>query len=310
MMFSYDEMNPLTEKRQLLRVKSSTERILCNKIPITVREKKEEKTVKSYKNDCKIIKQIIESITQSAQLKDEQKEMLLSLEKIVNNIIIEKEKETKKNKQFNSLKIEPLFNSINYLSSPTTKDSIINSIQKQIISLKKTLIKKEKEIKHLEKKNHELVLKLSEEAIKSSVLKEIAEEEQKKLRKNREKYKIIISEIQNRNNTINQMRLTSCKSYSIDKPSINLSYLPNTINDQLMLTEQKCKNSKKIYLLKNKSIQSNLVTKLSKKEQKHNLYEKRKNSFDIITMDNIRLIVNNDYSNTIERKPLFTQSQF
>ena len=106
------------------------------------------------------------------------------------------------------------------------------------------------------------------------------------------------------------MRLTSCKSYSIDKPSINLSYLPNTINDQLMLTEQKCKNSKKIYLLKNKSIQSNLVTKLSKKEQKHNLYEKRKNSFDIITMDNIRLIVNNDYSNTIERKPLFTQSQF
>ena len=140
MMFSYDEMNPLSEKRQLLRVKSSTERILCNKIPITVREKKEEKTVKSYKNDCKIIKQIIESITQSAQLKDEQKEMLLSLEKIVNNIIIEKEKETKKNKQFNSLKIEPLFNSINYLSSPTTKDSIINSIQKQIISLKKTLI--------------------------------------------------------------------------------------------------------------------------------------------------------------------------
>ena len=98
MMFSYDEMNPLSEKRQLLRVKSSTERILCNKIPITVREKKEEKTVKSYKNDCKIIKQIIESITQSAQLKDEQKEMLLSLEKIVNNIIIEKEKETKKNK--------------------------------------------------------------------------------------------------------------------------------------------------------------------------------------------------------------------
>ena len=218
MMFSYDEMNPLSEKRQLLRVKSSTERILCNKIPITVREKKEEKTIKSYKNDCKIIKQIIESITQNAQLKDEQKEMLLSLEKIVNNIIIEKEKETKKNKQFNSLKIEPLFNSINYLSSPTTKDSIINSIQKQIISLKKTLIKKEKEIKHLEKKNHELVLKLSEEAIKSSVLKEIAEEEQKKLRKNREKYKIIISEIQNRNNTINQMRLTSCKSYSIDKP--------------------------------------------------------------------------------------------
>ena len=52
MMFSYDEMNPLSEKRQLLRVKSSTERILCNKIPITVREKKEEKTVKSYKNDC------------------------------------------------------------------------------------------------------------------------------------------------------------------------------------------------------------------------------------------------------------------
>ena len=142
-MFSYDEMNPLSEKRQLLRVKSSTERILCNKIPITVREKKEEKTVKSYKNDCKIIKQIIESITQSAQLKDEQKEMLLSLEKIVNNIIIEKEKETKKNKQFNSLKIEPLFNSINYLSSPTTKDSIINSIQKQLISVKKTLQKKE-----------------------------------------------------------------------------------------------------------------------------------------------------------------------
>ena len=158
MMFSYDEMNPLSEKRQLLRVKSSTERILCNKIPITVREKKEEKTVKSYKNDCKIIKQIIESITQSAQLKDEQKEMLLSLEKIVNNIIIEKEKETKKNKQFNSLKIEPLFNSINYLSSPTTKDSIINSIQKQIISLKKTLIKKEKEIKHLEKKDRKSVV--------------------------------------------------------------------------------------------------------------------------------------------------------
>ena len=94
-MFSYDEMNPLTEKRQLLRVKSSTERIFCNKIPITVREKKEEKQVKSYKNDCKKIKQIIESITQSAQLKEEQIEMLLSVEKIVNNIIIEKEKETK-----------------------------------------------------------------------------------------------------------------------------------------------------------------------------------------------------------------------
>ena len=58
MMFSYDEMNPLSEKRQLLRVKSSTERILCNKIPITVREKKEEKTAEEKLEELEIENEI------------------------------------------------------------------------------------------------------------------------------------------------------------------------------------------------------------------------------------------------------------
>lgn len=308
-MFSNANNNSLSDKRQLLRVKSTIERISINKIPITARERTE-KNVKPYQSDIETIKEIIETIIKNVQLNEGHKEMLLSIETIVHNIIIKKEKEYNHNIKFKSLTIEPLFNSINYLSSPTTKDSIINSIQKQIISLKKYIQSKERDIKHLEKKNNELILKLSEEAVKSSVLKEIAEEEQKKLRKNREKYKILISEIQNRNNTINQMKYNSLKSYSIDKTPITLSYYPLNLNESLLFTEPKRKQSKKIYLLKNKSLQSNLVSKTLTKNIKHDSYDKKKNNLDIITMDNIRLIVNDDISNIIERKPLLTQSQF
>ena len=89
----------------------------------------------------------------------------------------------RKRHSFDSLKISSC---INELSFQSCKESFIEKMN----YYKKLSFKRERELVWLEKKNEELENKLNDEIVKSSVLKEIAEEEQSKLRRSREKFQI------------------------------------------------------------------------------------------------------------------------
>ena len=207
----------------------------------------------------------------------------------------------RKRHSFDSLKISSC---INELSFQSCKESFIEKMN----YYKKLSFKRERELVRLEKKNEELENKLNDEIVKSSVLKEIAEEEQSKLRRSREKFQIaqskntiLIKEIKKRNISIGKY-----KSYSIDKNCFNLpSYRQ---------TEIKKNNSQnKLYLLKPKLNDNNLLTKMIQTERsKCRIFPSRQNSqssIDQIKMDNIVIdIKQNDTLSTITRNNYFLHS--
>lgn len=206
----------------------------------------------------------------------------------------------RKRNSFDSLKISSYINEISFQSST---ESFIGRMN----YYKKLSYKREKEVMRLEKRNKELEYKLNEEMIKSSVLKEIAEEEQNKLRKSREKFQIaqskntiLIKEIKKRNISIGKY-----KSYSIDKNCFNLpSYRQ---------TEFKKNNSQnKLYLLKPKQNDNNLLSKMIQTERtKRLIYPSRQNSqssIDQIKMDNIMIDIKKNEPNITTRNNYFLHS--
>lgn len=225
------------------------------------------------------------------------KELEKKINEKENEIILLK----RKRNSFDSLAISSCINELSFQSST-------ESFIRKMNYYKKLSFKRERELVRLEKRNKELEDKLNDEIVKSSVLKEIAEEEQSKLRRSREKFQIaqskntiLIKEIKKRNISIGKY-----KSYSIDKNSFNLpSYRQ---------TEIKKNNSQnKLYLLKPKLTDNNLLTKMIQTERsKRHIFPSRKNSqssIDQIKIDNIIIdIKQNESLSTITRNNYFLHS--
>ena len=225
------------------------------------------------------------------------KELEKKINEKENEIILLK----RKRNSFDSLTISSCINELSFQSST---ESFIGKMN----YYKKLSFKRERELVRLEKRNKELEDKLNDEIVKSSVLKEIAEEEQSKLRRSREKFQIaqskntiLIKEIKKRNISIGKY-----KSYSIDKNSFNLpSYRQ---------TEIKKNNSQnKLYLLKPKLTDNNLLTKMIQTERsKRHILPSRQNSqssIEQIKIDNIIIdIKQNESLSTITRNNYFLHS--
>lgn len=200
---------------------------------------------------------------------------------------------------------------INY-DGGNEKDKIIKKLQEKIKKYKNLSVIREKETKELDIAFKEIKNKLNEEQLKSSVLKEIAEEEQSKLRKSREKFKLaktknkqLIMEIYKKNLTLKKLHSSPYKSFSIDRTSFNVnSYVQS--EKQLILTEQKTKNKNfSLYLLKKKGKEKNEIQDVINQERRiirnNSIIKTRKNSIDPITMESIVLNVNNYQSDPSKR---------
>lgn len=173
-----------------------------------------------------------------------------------------------------------------------------------MIKYKNLSVIREKETKELDIAFNEIKNKLSEEQLKSSVLREIAEEEQSKLRKSREKFKLaktkneqLIMEIYKKNLTLKKLHSAAYKSFSIDRTSFNVNSYRQS-EKQLILTEQKNKNKKfSLYLLKKKGKEKNEIQSIINQERRNirnnSIINSRKNSIDPITMESIVLNINN-----------------
>lgn len=192
---------------------------------------------------------------------------------------------------------------INY-DGNNEKDKIIKKLQEKLIKYKNLSVIREKETKELDIAFNEIKNKLSEEQLKSSVLREIAEEEQSKLRKSREKFKLaktkneqLIMEIYKKNLTLKKLHSAAYKSFSIDRTSFNVNSYRQS-EKQLILTEQKNKNKKfSLYLLKKKGKEKNEIQSIINQERRNirnnSIINSRKNSIDPITMESIVLNINN-----------------